>query len=759
VKRKDILNLLSRSDKWYLGGGGRLLWAPQFPLFLDSPGFWDSAQYFNVDIQPLFSWTLLDTEGKELQLTFRRRNWNPAQLKQRYLCTSQLDLNIEETRVVLPNDVAVATVRLTNRSRKPTIVHLIAWTAQESEPSKQTHWLEDMQYKHGRICFSLHKRFPERSEFQCTALLGMSQRIRSHAVALSEGRKPGPLFSLTPFYESSARRRLPNIQQPGRISSDGILFAAIHTELKLRAGTSQVISIGMAFGSGQQEAAMSLSRTLTSSPESLSAMAWKEYFSGVPYFECSDEYIMHYYWYRWYGLRLNTISASERNYTAPFVAEGIGDFRAPISYSAQCHILENRWQHTPMLARGSLRIFIENQRSNGAFPGYIHPGERGEAPHENVSEPFYHSNWGRALLELHASHPSQDYLGEVYDSLKSYVQYLDRERDEEVSGLYDVWNHYETGQEYMSRYLAVNPNADREKWGKVFRLKGVDATVYAYEVKRALAYVAGTLRRNDEGELWTLEADKIKSAILEKMWDPAEEMFFDVNPATGKRTMVKAAICFYPYFTDIVSGEHLAGLKKHLLNGKEFWTPFPVPSSSVDDPMFSAEPVWKGKRMNCPWNGRVWPMTNSHVGEAIAHCAIRFNDRQLKRRLAEFLLKFIRMMFFDGDVQRPNCFEHYNPMTGEPCLYRGIDDYQHSWVNDLILKYLCGIRPDQHGVIIDPLPDGPNRFMADNLFVRGRRLKIQRRGKMLTIRVEKERPLIATVGTPLYIEDASTKTA
>jgi hypothetical protein len=257
--------------------------------------------------------------------------------------------------------------------------------------------------------------------------------------------------------------------------------------------------------------------------------------------------------------------------------------------------------------------------------------------------------------------------------------------------------------------------------------------VYIYELKRALATMAIKQGKTDEAELWNLEADKIKASVLERMWDPEEEMFFDVDPATGQRTKVKAATCFYPYFTDIVSEQHLEGLKRHLFNPKEFWTKYPVPSSSADDEFFSAEPEWKGKRMNCPWNGRVWPMTNSHVAEALAHSAIRFNDKQLKKKTAEFLTEFIRMMFLDGDPTRPNCFEHYNPLTGEPSIYRGIDDYQHSWVVDLIIKYVCGVRPDENGVTVDPFTFGLRHILVDDIVVRGQRLKVEIRQRKFCV--------------------------
>jgi hypothetical protein len=99
-------------------------------------------------------------------------------------------------------------------------------------------------------------------------------------------------------------------------------------------------------------------------------------------------------------------------------------------------------------------------------------------------------------------------------------------------------------------------------------------------------------------------------------------------------------------------------------------------------------------------------MANSHVAEALASAAIA-HDASLRPIAASFIRKFIYMMFHDGDSKRPNCYEHYNPDTGKASLYRGFDDYQHSWVNDLIVKYVAGFRPT--GVdtfVVDPLPFG-----------------------------------------------------
>ncbi len=146
---------------------------------------------------------------------------------------------------------------------------------------------------------------------------------------------------------------------------------------------------------------------------------------------------------------------NEGNYSFPFVCEGIGYFRAPISYSTQCHMLENRWMHEPELAQGSILTFIENQRADGGFRGYIDVNYYRQ-------EMFYHANWGNAVRAVDRIHPSLDFLETVYNGLRKYARYFVRDRDKESSGLYDIENHYETGQEYMHRYTAVNPNADQE---------------------------------------------------------------------------------------------------------------------------------------------------------------------------------------------------------------------------------------------------------------------------------------------------------
>ena len=394
-------------------------------------------------------------------------------------------------------------------------------------------------------------------------------------------------------------------------------------------------------------------------------------------------------------------------------------------------MMEMRWRAGGREAWGSLLNFLDNQKDDGSLHGRLY------ANHLERTD-FYHANWGDALLAVHAMHPHPTTLARCYEGLCRYARWLDRSRDPEGSGMFTVVNHFETGQEYMSRYMAVDPEADVRGWQPRLRLKGIDVTVYAHQLFRALAKVAGRLGRGGDGAEWQALATRSGDAINEHMWSPEARQFTDVDGRTFTRTGVKAAVGFYPMLTDLVDDARLDAMMDHLEDPRTFGTPFPIPSSSVDDPRFSAEGIWRGKRRNCPWNGRVWPMTTSHVIEGLLRCRRRGNERA-GAVAADMLARFVRMMFTDGDPRRPNCFEHYNPYTGRACHFRGIDDYQHSWVLDLLARGIAGLHIDEEGVEVWPLPHELPRVTLGPVRARGRTVSVELDGERVSLRVDGER--------------------
>lgn len=695
MTRSQSLRLLSRPDKWYLGAGDGLIWAPPFPAWHDTPGFWDEAHLLQYAVGPLFTVSFLDHHGDPLPARAHARHWTPATLALDYRLAP--GLHAREIRSAPGDRRLVSEWVLENRGRRARVLDVVQWTAVngESVPGAGVGRSGD--------ALTLVRELRDRKEqtVEVTLRYELSPRASSHAACRSEHSGPGPDFRLTPFHD-----RWPDggglrdeVRLEG-INPQGLVYLGLHRRLDLTAGGSARFAASVAIDlldAPQPEATLRPIASRPSIPAHRTATtAWTAFTRTVPEFRCSDAHFNRYWWYRWYGLRLNRVPAGLGQYRHDTVCEGIGYFHQPISYSAMCHLRELRWAGAPGWGQGVAQTFFERLRPDGSMPGRVYLNHL-------VQPDFYHADWGGAIGDLLDAHPDAPWLARLYPALERYAQWLVTTRDADGSGMIDVTDQYETGQEYMSRYEAVDPDADRYGWENRLRLKGIDVTLYAWRLFRFL-----TARAPDAGARtrWSGYAARTGKSITEQMWDPVLGMFSDVNPATGGRTRVKAAVCFYPYLTELTGPEHLEGIAAHLFSAAEFWTPFPVPSSSADDPRFNPDAEWKGKRHVCPWNGRVWPMTSSHLVDALAR-VVRLHRPAWAPQLVHLLRQFVRMMSFNGDPARPNCFEHYHPVSGRGSVYRGIDDYQHSWVNDLLARHVAGLLPQgESGVIVDPLPFG-----------------------------------------------------
>jgi hypothetical protein len=178
-------------------------------------------------------------------------------------------------------------------------------------------------------------------------------------------------------------------------------------------------------------------------------------------------------------------------------------------------------------------------------------------------------------------------------------------------------------------------------------------------------------------------------------------------------------------------------LERNLLDAERFWTPFPVPSVSASHPAFDPASERLRPSADAPARGRVRPELVSHAVEGLARSAVSFAPH-LRAATARLLHRYVRMMFHEGELERPNCHEQYDPVSGRAIVALGDDDHQRSWVNDLLLGLVTGIRPHASGVTIDPFPFGLE--LAEVTGVRAR-------GATLDVRVEGERVIVRLNGS------------
>ena len=737
VSPRARIAALARDDKWFLGGLDGVVWAPPFPRWLHRPGLWDPVHLLQHEVGPGFSVALVRPDGLERPLrsvTRRPEDGTPPRWRPGRLATMWSDergVILEEHCEVRPGGIIESSWHFPSGLDS----HLVGFTAQPADATdgvestaEGVRWTRAVSDRRGQ-------------ELVLRVELAGSVSPAWRRIVSSEG-SAAPEWRHSPFAEDAGVTGNAETADAGadpdarRFGWIWIAVAVPLAGIEDRGPLAIRLTLGLQGAEARRPAPTSSRARVATCPaprtdETPAASAWESFFEGFPDFRCGDPYLDRYFDYRIYGLGLNRIEGRWGPMRHPAIAEGPEYFHLPIAYSAQCHMMEMRWRRGGREAWGSLLNFVDNQKPDGSFHGRLYP-ERLEGTD------FYHANWGDALLAVDDMHPDAAALARCYEGLSRYARWLTAARDPEGSGMFTVTNHFETGQEYMSRYMAVDEEADVAGWSPRLRLKGIDVTVYAHQLFRALGSVARRLARPGDEAEWRALADRCWRAIDERMWSGEARLFTDVDARTGERTGVKAAVGFYPLLTGRVDGARLDALLDHLEDPGTFGTRFPLPSSSVDDPRFSAEGIWRGKRRNCPWNGRVWPMTTSHVIEGLLRCW-RCGNLRAGTLAADMLRRFTRMMFTDGDPSRPNCFEHYNPHTGRACHFRGIDDYQHSWILDLLARGFAGLHVDASGIEVRPLPDGPTRVSLGPVAARGRTLRVEVEPERVTVAVDGER--------------------
>jgi hypothetical protein len=696
----DGLGLLTRTDKWFLGGGKGAIYAPPFPKFLTSPGFWDECFFADIRLARLFTVLVLDDVGRPVRFASEIVDWRPDRL---VLMHRSEGVTLLETRCVTEGQAWVSEIEV--RSSR-TNLNLFQWSLPEisslrsGSPWQSAH---SVVVDPEQLGFCLDTAWPvemapDRTAVENEAIrpeadagmgepltlflrLGGSVPRRSFTVNLTQRHDDAPLYELSV---------LPEKFQEGRLAGDvkaaggpAPLEGMLHLVQHFSAGQGDRIILACGVGLEDAAAQRALDDAREPGVIQRSERAWRRYFSGVPQFRSSDPWLNATYWNRWAGLRLNTvdvpglpIAGKAGQEFSPFVTEGIGFFRNFITYSAQAHLREVAWMHSPDLGQGILENLAKCQRADGSIPGHNYSAR--------PARDFYHADFATGAAQWEALHGSE-VSKSVREALTRYADYFNRvRRFSPDSGLMCIFDQNETGQEYMSRYQVAS--ADAEHW-ESFRVGGVDASTYIALLKRYLGQEASEAEFLDQ--CWNAEDAYFCDILADGRQSPA-------RPATGlyallllgARDRVRIHAChdrWLPEFCEF-EGRPAKGF----------------PATAFSDPTFSAEGEWREKRLNCPWNGRSWPMTNSHLVDALAHSARVTADPELRQKAAQALMMTVRLLFHDNDPGRPCSYEHYNPVTGVPALYRGYDDYMHSWVVDLILRHAVGVQPGVETV--DPLP-------------------------------------------------------
>ncbi|MHC4814761.1 MAG: MGH1-like glycoside hydrolase domain-containing protein [Planctomycetota bacterium] len=708
---------MNQKTKIALGGGGYCLYAPEFPRYQTSPGFSDTVHIYNSPVQPMFHLAFVEA-GAPLTMQCNASTMRDGCAVLTY--TDGRNLTVKETRFVTTDDRCVSHVQMEVSGKGEREIAIVLWTITDVEGEAPS--LEGDSF---RVRRSLECLDGTTVPIEIVWSSPSSKGARCLQAFHCEGGSDRPDFEETPWYDmgefKTPRAKRP-MHKPSPILPDARAYLGLFRLAKLRSGTkaehrfeANIIFKGKGINYRPRR------------PDPKDENTYQAFMDKAPRFVCEDKRIERLVRHRFESLHMLRIPSGVGFMSSPAVCEGAGRFHRPHAFSAPATMREARWLTDPSYARGIVRVFFENIRQSGVVPGQI-------CLTSLTDTDFFHADWGGGFEALDAMHPDRATKRAVLMGMQRYVKWVANNRDPEGSGLTDIVNQFEAGQELSRRFTVISEKADRATDAEEhFRLKGVDVSVFRYRLVKFLYRVADELQEKSMANRFHAEQEVIKEVIQKRMWDEKNGIFMDIDPKSRRRTGVKAAVGFYPMATDIAKPAQVDRMLQTLGNRKQFWTKFPVPTLSVDDPYFNPDSNWKGTRRDHPSNGRTWPMVNSHIMEALTYVAERGN-KKAQKLLGELFRRTVTMLSGELDnVEEPRSFLHYHPVHGRPSRFQGSDWLLHSFVLDNIFRVGCGFAVRFGEVQMDPVIDDMPDFKMHGLPIGNKRFNVERKGKKVKI--------------------------
>jgi hypothetical protein len=132
-------------------------------------------------------------------------------------------------------------------------------------------------------------------------------------------------------------------------------------------------------------------------------------------------------------------------------------------------------------------------------------------------------------------------------------------------------------------------------------------SLYALDAE-SLAALAGVLGKEEDQRTFQAEYDAMKQRVRDKLWNEKDGIY-ENRFWSGEFSKSLSPTSFYPMLAGIATPEQAQRMvKEHLLNPKEFWGEYVVPTTSRSDPAFADQYYWRGS---------IWGPTNYLLYHAI----------------------------------------------------------------------------------------------------------------------------------------------
>lgn len=282
----------------------------------------------------------------------------------------------------------------------------------------------------------------------------------------------------------------------------------------------------------------------------------------------------------------------------------------------------------------NLQVFLERQQPDGFISrtlGIVYPKPR------QMFKPFL------AQLAVLGSQQRGNYDWLRAGDYERLQEYLNRwfQYDSDHNGL-PVWDSSDASG--MDNQLSRSGDLDS------YYDEGVDLACYLVRELQAMAILSEKLGKTKEQQEYLDHAMKLSKAINDVFWDEKDGFYYDRNEKTGKIIRLKSVAGFLPLWAGVAPPDRARRLvHEHLLNPKEFWLTYPIPSYAKTEPDFYQGTL----HGECNWRGSAWIPTNYMIFHGLIRYGYDTEAQELAKRTLQMALE-----------KNPATREYYNSETG-----------------------------------------------------------------------------------------------
>ncbi len=242
--------------------------------------------------------------------------------------------------------------------------------------------------------------------------------------------------------------------------------------------------------------------------------------------------------------------------------------------------------------------------------------------------------------------------------------------------LNNYWESAGVGEFYgaaMESGLDNSPmydNIEIDKITNTMKLGDAGLTSLFIVDAKSLIKLANVLNKKEELRILEKRIEVCKNG-LEKLWCEEKGIYLNLHTDTDKFDYQLSPTHFYSLLTGCVPKERIDRMiDEHLLNEKEFWGEWVIPSISKDNPSFPEQDYWRG---------RIWPPMNLLVYLGLKKTGKDEIAKEFAKKSGDLIMK--------EWLTNRHVHENYCAITGEGCNRENSEKF-YTWGTLLAYIYI-----------------------------------------------------------------------